>query len=111
MEGMKELRHVVPKGWWMILIDLQDYYLHFRLKDGEEQRLRFHFDGSWWVYTAAVFGFGFSAYVASRTSQEIVRALRRKFGLKGMVWVDDFLFAFRTEEEARNILEYLRTKN
>ena len=101
MEGMRMVKHVVAVGWWMISIDISDFYLHFGLAKGEEQYWGIWFKGSYWVFKSAVFGFSVSGFVASRVSQELVRVLRRTFAVRGMVWVDDFLFAFRTEEEAK----------
>ena len=100
MEGLREVRHVVRKGDWLVKIDLKDFYLHFDLAEGEERRWGVEFGGAWWVFGATVFGFKRSAEVAARVSQEIVRKWRRKYGVRAMVWVDDFLLAFGSREEA-----------
>ena len=55
--------------------------------------------GEFYVFMAAVFGFTILAQVASRVSKEVMSVLRRE-GMSGMVWIDDFLFAFRMREEA-----------
>ena len=63
MEGLRELRHVVRRGDWLVKVDLKDYYLHFDLKEGEERRWGIEFGGAWWVFRAAVFGFKTAAEV------------------------------------------------
>jgi len=99
MEGLKAVKYVVRKDDWMIKVDIKDYYLHFQLEEKERTWWGVRWGRKWYKFRAAVFGFRRSAEVASRVSKEVMRALRKR-GLRGIVWVDDFLFCFRSREEA-----------
>ena len=93
------MRNIIPSGWWMIKVDISDYYLHFGLEEEEQAMWGIKWGGEFYVFMAAVFGFTALAQVASRVSKEVMSVLRRE-GMSGMVWIDNFLFAFRIREEA-----------
>lgn len=99
MEGLKGVKFVVEQGDWMIKVDLQDYYLHFRLEKEEREWWGVRWGRKYFRFRAAIFGFRRSAEVASRVSKELMRILNRR-GHRGLVWVDDFLFCYRTKEQA-----------
>ena len=84
----------VPQGWFMVSLDLSDYYLHFRLTEASTHWMGFRLEGKTYVFLATMFGFKISAYVSAKTSLELANLLRSCFPQSSsLVWVDDFLIA------------------
>jgi hypothetical protein len=103
MEGLKFLRHIVRRGWYMTKVDLSDFYLHFRFADSTRGMVGFQWRGSFFELRACLFGFKISAYVAATVSSAIARWFRIHHGIHVTVWVDDFIVAAHSSDECRRV--------
>ena len=96
----------VPRGWFMVSLDLSDYYLHFRLSSSSVPWMGFRLEGKTYVFLATMFGFKISAYVAAKTSLELAKLLRFLFPQSSsLVWVDNFLLAGPSKDYLSHIVQ------
>lgn len=92
---------------WFLSFDLESGYMHVGMHVDSVEYLGFQFAGRYFYCTALPFGLSASPYVFSRVMRAVV-ARWRSMGIRLLPYLDDFLFLFKSREEAchfRNVID------
>ena len=139
-ETLKVLRHMGIKGSHMLKVDLADAFYHVPIRPAHRKFFAFSFCGVVYTMCALPFGWLNSPYVFTKVMRNVVRFWRDPVGAMGrkkhrlpppapphqfftkgkrpgvrvLPYLDDFLFAFRSQAEAeagavwvRQVIEFL----
>jgi hypothetical protein len=99
-DTLATLRRTLQRGSWFISFDLHAGYHHVGVHPDSVRYLGFELDGAYYYCTALPFGL----MTAPRTFTKVMRALVAHWRGKGydtLPYLDDFLFAFPSEDAAR----------
>lgn len=113
LEDFRSVMQLVFPGHFMATIDLQDAFHLIPIAPEHRIFLRFYFDGVIYEFEALPFGLSQCPLVFTKVMKPVVRHLR-SMDLTSVVYLDDFLFIEKTEQECKRnvqlsiqVLEFL----
>ncbi|XP_049322641.1 uncharacterized protein LOC125782478 [Astyanax mexicanus] len=99
------LKFVRPDDWFTT-IDLKDAYFHIPIYPPHRKFLRFAFQGRTYEYMVLPFGLSLSPRVFVKCTEAAIGPLRAN-GIRLATYLDDWLLAAKSKEEAVTHTEYL----
>lgn len=106
MEDLSDLSQVVNPGDWLVKIDLSDAFYHCRISKAVRPWFCFQYEGRTYRSKAAPFGFSLSPFLFCKLSRSVV-AFLRTLGIRTLSYVDDWLFAASSREEASALAAFV----
>ncbi|KAL6471402.1 hypothetical protein MHYP_G00200520 [Metynnis hypsauchen] len=94
------LLRFVRRGDWFTSVNVQDAYFHIPIYPPHRKFLRFAFQGVTYEHLVLLFGLSLSLWVFVKCTEATVAPLRRK-GIRLATYIDDWLLAAQSEQEAR----------
>jgi len=98
-ENLRSFRNSIQKGMYMISLDLKSGYHHVGLHPSARQYLGFQLGERYFQCAALPFGLSQAPAVFTKVMRAVVQLWRQR-GWRVLPYLDDFLFAFASEEEA-----------
>ena len=99
-ENLRSFRSSLAPGDHMISLDLQSGYHHIGVHPSSRRFLGFALDGKYYQCAALPFGLSQAPSVFTKVMRAVVKMWRAR-GWRVLPYLDDFLFAFATDREAR----------
>jgi len=106
MTSVLQVRRVMPKGSWMVSIDLKDAYWHVPIQESFRKFLGFCIKGKKFQFRAMPFGLNVAPLIFTRLTKSILKELRLK-GVQVLVYLDDWLIWAPSASECTAALEML----
>ena len=99
-DTLKALRYLLPPGGFMISFDLESGYHHIGVHEDSQRYLGFQLAGRYFYCAALPFGLSTAPRVFTKVMRALVAHLRGQ-GVRCLPYLDDFLFAFNTQKQAK----------
>ena len=97
MTNHRELRQLMPKGAWMVKLDIQDAYLHVPIKKRMQKFLAFKFQEETFFFQSMPFGLAPAPYIFTRLMMFPLKLLRAR-GVQILAYLDDLVLWARSPE-------------
>ena len=104
MLTMKEIKLLLPKGYWTVSLDLKDGFYHLSISKGLRKYLGFKYKGICWAFRAMPFGLNIAPRIFTNIIADVVRMLEQE-NIWCLPYLDDLLLIARTKEECERILK------
>jgi len=98
-EGLRDLSDILEPEDWLLSYNLTSGYYHCPLRQSSKTYFGIFWDGTWYQYNCLPFGLSVAPYVFSKIMRELVIKWRGE-GIATLAYLDDFLYGFRSVEEA-----------
>ena len=92
MENLKDIKHLLQKGDFLIKIDLQDAFWSVPVSRASRKLMRFEWENTLYEFRTLAFGLGPAPWVFTKM-MKIPISLMRKLGSRLMIFLDDMLLA------------------
>lgn len=99
LDSLGDVPLVVSPGDWFCSIDLKSGYHHLLMHPEARPYLGFEFDGVHYVWAVLPFGLSLAPFFFAKVTR-VVAAHWRRSGIRCLVYLDDFFFAFSSPDEA-----------
>ena len=100
MEGIHLLRDLVQPGDWLGKVDLKDAYFVVPIWKGHRKYLRFLWKDTLLEFACLPFGLALAPRLFTKIMKPVVALLRRA-GIRVIIYLDDLLFMYATQEGLR----------
>jgi len=100
LENVNHLMKAVSQHCYFLKIDLRHGYFHVPISIQCQKFMGIHFKGQYYRYKALPFGASFAPYVFNKVTKTVSNYLRQ-CGIMTLVYLDDFVFIFRSQEDAK----------
>ena len=97
MLTIKEVRLLLPAGFWTISVDLLDGYWHVPIAPNKRPYLGFRYNGQAWQFRAMPFGLNVAPRAFTKLVSHVVREMARA-GIWCLPYLDDLLIIAPTRE-------------
>ncbi len=108
LEHIKDVILVVSPKDYLSSADLKSGYFHLSLHPEIRKYFRICYDGIIFEYTTLPFGWSFSPLLFQACTSALAKYLRRVYGTKVLVYLDDFFLFASTEIELWKHLQFFR---
>ena len=97
MLTMREVKLLLPKGYWTVSIDLRDGFWHLGVSRSKRPYLGFHYRGQDWQFRAMPFGLNVAPRIFTKVVAHVVKVMARE-GICCLPYHDDLLIVAPTRE-------------
>ncbi|XP_057365008.1 uncharacterized protein LOC130685703 [Daphnia carinata] len=97
MENLESARFLLPKGDWMVKLDLKDAYLTVPVCAAHQKFLRFQWKGRLFQFACLAFGLASAPRIFTKILKVVMGFLRKK-GVRLIIYLDDILILNVSEE-------------
>jgi hypothetical protein len=104
MESTETIRSYLKKDMWVTSIDLSDAYYHILVHPKFRKYMRFSINQNVFQYRTMVMGLTSSPRLFTKVIK-CVKSIAHKFGIQLFQYLDDWMIAARSQEEARRNTE------
>ena len=104
MLTMKEIKLLIPRGFWTMSLDLKDGFYHTSKSNGLRKYLGFKYKGMCWAFRAMHFGLNIAPRTFTRIIADVVKILEKE-NIWCLPYLNDLLLIARTKEECKRILK------
>ena len=98
MLTLREIKLILPKGYWTTSIDLKDGYWHIAVCRAKRPFLGFRWGDQNWQFRAMPFGLNVAPRIFTKLIAHVV-AVMTKAGIWCLPYLDDLLIIAETREE------------
>jgi hypothetical protein len=109
MEGPDMVRDLIQPGDWGTSLDVKSAFSHVPVSEELRPYLAFAFKGRYYAYAGMPFGIKHAPRVFTRLMRETMRAVRERWEVRAISYMDDILLLFREAEAARRQTEEIAT--
>ena len=100
MLTLKEVKLLLPKGYWTVSIDMLDGYFHLPVAPSKRSFLGFTYNGLDWVFRGVPFGLNVAPRAFTKVIAHVILELA-KVGIWALPYLDDILIISHSEEACR----------
>ena len=100
MLTLKDVRLLLPQGYWTVSIDLRDGYWHLPVAPSKRPFLGFTYNGQDWQFRGVPFGLNIAPRAFTKVISHVVSVLA-KAGIWVLPYLDDLLIVAHSEESCR----------
>ena len=104
MLTMREVKLLLPRGFWSVSLDLKDGYWHVPVAPRKRPYLGFRYKGQNWQFRAMPFGLNIAPRIFTKVMAHIVKVMATK-GIWCLPYLDDLLILAPTKEECLHHLD------
>ena len=98
MLSLKEVKLLLPQGFWTTSLDLIDGYWHVPIAPNKRPFLGFHYKGTDWQFRAMPFGLNVAPRAFTKIISHVVQEMARA-GIWCLPYLDDLLIVAATKEK------------
>ena len=98
MLTMKEVKLLLPKGFWTVSIDLKDGFWHVAISPKTRPYLGFRYRNKNWQFRAMPFGLNIAPRIFTKVIAHVVKVMAEA-GIWCLPYLDDLLIIAATKEE------------
>ena len=100
MLTLKEVKLLLPQGYWTVAIDMRDGYWHVPVAPSKRPFLGFTYNGQDWQFRAMPFGLNVAPRAFTKVMSHVISVLA-KAGIWVLPYLDDLLIIADSEESCR----------
>ena len=100
MLTLREVKLLMPKGYWTISIDLKDGFWHVPVTPGKRPFLGFRWRNENWQFRAMPFGLNVAPRIFTKIIAHVVKVMAEA-GIWCLPYLDDLLIIASTQEECQ----------
>lgn len=104
MLTMREVKLLLPRGFWSVSLDLKDGYWHVPVAPRKRPYLGFRYKGQNWQFRAMPFGLNIAPRIFTKVMAHIVKVMATE-GIWCLPYLDDLLILAPTKEECLHHLD------
>ncbi|KAA6400393.1 MAG: putative Transposon Ty3-G Gag-Pol polyprotein [Streblomastix strix] len=101
MENLKTVMELIQKGDYSTHLDMEKAYHHVRVNQELQKYFGFHFRGKAYTYVGLPFGWNRSPMVFCRIMKQAVKAIREKWKVRVIQYIDDILLLSQDKEQLK----------
>ena len=101
MLTLKEVKMLLPIGYWTVSIDLKDGYWHIPVAPNKRPFLGFRYRNQDWQFRAMPFGLNIAPRTFTKVMTQVTKELSQ-MGIWCLIYLDDLLIIAPTREECIN---------
>jgi ribonuclease HI len=109
MEGPSTVRELARPGDWATSLDIHSAFNHIPVHPSLQPYLTFSFRGKTYGYKAMPFGVKHAPRVFTLVMRRAIRAVRERWHVRAISYMDDLLFLFDSEATARTLTREIAT--
>ena len=104
MLTLKEVKLLLPRGYWTVSVDLQDGYWHIPVTPRKRPFLGFRYRGQDWQFRAMPFGLNIAPRTFTKVMTQVTKELA-SLGIWCLIYLDDLLIIASTRKECQHHLQ------
>ena len=101
MLTLREVKLLLPQGYWTTSIDLRDGYWHIPITPGKRPYLGFSYNDQDWQFRAMPFGLNIAPRTFTKIISHVIRELAQ-LGIWCLPYLDDLLIVAPSQEECQH---------
>jgi hypothetical protein len=109
MQDQRLLAQVLPQNYFAATADISNAYYQVRVSDNFSHYLCFSFNGKSYRYLGMPFGLRTAPYVFTRTMACVMNAIRTRWDVIGLAYLDDLIFLHKDENYLRMAMGKIMT--
>ena len=98
MLTMREVKLLLPKGFWTVSLDLKDGFWHIPVSRRKRPYLGFKYRGQFWRFRAMPFGLNIAPRIFTKVMAHVIKILASE-GIFVLIYLDDLLIVAPTEQQ------------
>ena len=97
MLTLREVRLLLPKGFWTVALDLQDGFWHLPVSRRKRPFLGFRYRGQLWQFRAMPFGLNIAPRLFTKVMAHMIKIISAE-GIFVLIYLDDLLIIAPTRD-------------
>ena len=97
MLTLREVRLLLPKGFWTVALDLQDGFWHLPVSRRKRPFLGFRYRGQFWQFRAMPFGLNIAPRLFTKVMAHMIKIIAAE-GIFVLIYLDDLLIIAPTRD-------------